>query len=451
MVRACQKINFAPHRSPAPLWGTVATINSSPSTAAHKGWGLRRIGMITALRTLNRYFALALLFLASSCGQDTVSTEAQNRSVSLLFKANEAMKQHEFLPALALVDSAAHYSPKSPSVHFQRARILSELGRFPEARSEYDAVVKLDPNYRGVWHNIANNEYRERHFENAIGYYRKALELENSPTVWRGLGRAYVEKTEFDSARVAFERAISLDSTYAPAFASMALLEQDEGHFQEALRHAEIALRLNPQELSYAYLTGSLLVSLGRDKEAVPHLERVLQEQPWHAGAHYNLGQALVRLKQPELAQKHLDLAEGHRKAEAKINLLQESALSSKDPLTFAAIGYAMRREGRYNDAMHAYKAGLYLEPNNIEIRNNIAILHLIRQDTVRAIQELEQILAIDPSQSDIWVNAGTLYALSGSPEKAEKAWLTALRYKVDHQQAKANLFKLYRERERSR
>jgi Flp pilus assembly protein TadD len=144
-----------------------------------------------------------------------------------------------------------------------------------------------------------------------------------------------------------------------------------------------------------------------------------------------------------------LDLAENHRQAEAKINLLQETALSSKDPLTFAAIGFAMRREGRYNDAMHAYKAGLYLEPNNIEIRNNIAILHLIRRDTTRAIQELEDILEIDPSLSDIWVNVGTLYALSGSPEKAEKAWLTALQYQVDHQQAKANLFKLYRERER--
>ncbi len=396
-----------------------------------------------------RFFVMALLFIVSSCGRDTVSTNEQNRSVSLLFKANEAMTQHEFLAALALVDSAALYSPKSPSVHFQRARIFSELGRFAEARSEYNAALDLDPNYRGVWHNIANNEYRERHFEIAIGYYKRALELENSATVWRGLGRAYVEQAKFDSARVAFERAISLDSTYAPAFSSMAFLEQDEGHLQEALRHAQIALSLKPDELSYAYLTGSLLVSLGSAKEAMPYLQRVLQEQPWHSGAHYNLGQALVRLKQPERAQKHLDLAEKHRQAEAKINLLQEEALSSKDPLTFAAIGYAMRREGRYNDAMHAYKAGLYLEPNNIELRNNIAILHLIRQDTTRAIQELENILKIDPSLSDIWVNAGTLYALSGSPEKAEKAWLTALRYQVDHQQAKANLFKLYRDRER--
>ncbi len=69
----------------------------------------------------------------------------------------------------------------------------------------------------------------------------------------RGMGRAYVELGLVDSARIAFEQAIALDSLYSPAYFNLALLLEDEGHREEALRNAQKALSLDSRNLDYSY------------------------------------------------------------------------------------------------------------------------------------------------------------------------------------------------------
>ena len=46
----------------------------------------------------------------------------------------------------------------------------------------------------------------------------------------------------------------------------------------------------------------------------------------------------------------------------------------------------ADRRAGRYGDAMHAYSVALFLAPDNLEFHNNVAVLHLLQNDTTAAI-----------------------------------------------------------------
>lgn len=386
------------------------------------------------------------LLLLFGCGRQEAPTRKGMDPVvkHLLQRGTQQLRQQDFIKALALADSAAQYSPQSSDVAMLRGRVYSEMGRFAKADSAYQQVLTWDPEYPGVWLNLGNNAYRASEYRQAIAYYRKELDKHPGPAPWRGMGRAYVELGAADSAKYVFEQAVKKDSSYAPVYHSLALLYEDEGEFGKALSYAKEALRWNPQNLGFEYQVGSLALSNGQEKEALRHLVRVIEEQSWHHGAHYNIGRALMRLGREDKAKEFMKKAEELRALDAEIKHLQNTVRSvPNDPFSHAALGSALRQAGRYNDAMHALKVASYLAPDNMDFRNNIANLHLIKKDTLRAIQEYKNILQRDSSQVNIWLNLGVVYALSERPKKARQAWQEVLQQEPGNQRAQTYLQRL--------
>ena len=371
------------------------------------------------------------------------------RSLKFLLQATEALRIHRFHLALALSDSSEKYALNGADVHFFRGRVYSELGRFHKADTSYRAVLKLKKDYRGVWSNLGNNAFRQQNYHQAIKYYQNELNLHPAPIPLRGLGRAYVELGNVDSARIVFQQAIVMDNKYAPAYFSLAFLEEDEGYFKSALAYAEKAFDLDSENLEYRYIYASFLLRTGQNKEAADHFRYVSEEWPWHHGSHYNLGQALIQLGREEEAREYLAEAEQVRSAQAKIDHLENTVHSlPDDPFSHAALAFALRRVGRYNDAMHAYKVAMYLDPQNLDIRNNVANLYLIRGDTTEALSQYKLILQQNPAFVDVWLNLGVVYAFSGKLEAARNAWENALTYDPDNPMAQSYLTKLTEKRD---
>lgn len=401
--------------------------------------------LITIHSTLLLMLLLAILLLEGCDTNNSVPEEAYvPASEMLLHQSNEALRQHEFHYAIRLADSAAVIAPQNPNVSFLKARIYSELGRWGSADTAYQQTLALKPDYRGVWNNRGNNAFRQQEYRAAVKYYEKELAVNKAAIPWRGLGRAYVELGEVDSARSAFLEAIRLDSTYTPAYLSLTFLLEDEGEYDQALSYIQQAATLAPENTEYRYMAGALLVKTMRYQEAEATLRPVIETWPWHHGSHYNLGQALVRQGRKDEGQIFLEKAEEVRAAQAKIEHLENTVRSLPDnPMSHAALGFALRKVQRYNDAMHAYKVALYLAPENPEIRNNIANLALLRGDTTLAMHHYQTIVRFDPSQVNTWLNIGIVYALTGYPEQARQSWETVLMYAPGHPAAKAYLSKL--------
>ena len=390
--------------------------------------------------------ALFVLLAGSACKPK--QEPAPNRLTGwFLLQGTAALRQHDFRTALAFADSALKQAPDGSdkaNAYFFHARVLSVVGRFDEADANYHRVLEQAPDYRGVWNNLGNNTYRQQAYHRAITYYQTEIAAHPAPIPLRGMGRAYVELGLVDSARYAFMQAIALDSLYSPAYFNLALLHDDEGNREEALRNAQTALSLDPENLNYQYLVGSYLVRMGQSAAARDYLEAVVEARPWHPGALYNLGQALVLLGHRDAAQKYLDQAEAVRAQQAKIDHLENTARAlPDDPLSHAGLGFALRLAGRYNDAMHAYQVALHLDPGNVEILNNTASLCLIRGDTTLAIDYFRTIVQIQPAFVSAWLNLGSGYAMLNEPEAARQAWQMALRYEPDHPIAKAYLAKI--------
>jgi tetratricopeptide (TPR) repeat protein len=360
-----------------------------------------------------------------------------------LREGSESLRQHSFVRALAFADSAEALQPDLADIPFLRGRVYSEMARLQEADSLYRIVLETRPDYPGVWHNLGNTAFRLKRYTEAIEYYELEIEVHGGAQPWRGLGRAYVELGKTDSARFAFERAIETDSTLAQAHFSLALLLDDLGDLEGAAASARRASVAEPENPEYRYYMASYLLRLGRSVEAIESLGQVIADWPWHQGAHYNMAQALMRLGRTSDARVFQDRAEQLRELQAQISHHENTVrVQPTNAYAHAGLGTLLRRAGRYNDAMHAYRVALFLEPSNLDYRNNVAVLHLLRGDTTAAVASFEDIVATDTSNVNAWINLGSLYAMSGELEAARAAWSTALRLEPDNELARESLKK---------
>lgn len=394
----------------------------------------------------------ALCAVLWGCGRDeeqkAIRSILDPVTARYLQAGSAALDVYQYEAALAYADSAERRRPSTPDVAFLRGRVYAEMADLERSDSLYRQVLALAPEYPGAWNNLGNNTFRQKRYSEAIAYYRKELEREPAPIPWRGIGRAYVELGRGDSARYALEQALEIDSTYAPAHFNLALIYEDEGELGAALDHARQAWRLSPDDFDYRYLMASLLVKTREQvEEAVPHLQAVIEHWPWHHASHYNLGQAYLQMGRQAEGKALIEQSEKLRAREVKVQNFSGVAQSkANDPMAYAALGSALRRSGRLEDALRAYRVAILLDSTNLEIQNNVANLYLLQQDTLAAIQTYRHILQQDPTFVDIWVNLGIVYAISGKREQAREAWQEALQQEPGHEAAEAYLARLQQE-----
>ncbi len=107
-------------------------------------------------------------------------------------------------------------------------------------------------------------------------------------------------------------------------------------------------------------------------------------------------------------------------------------AHTPRDPYAYATLGSLLRRLGQYQEALYAYQVAHFLDPDNLEFQNNMAVLHLLLGHEDQAIALLEAAVQRDTTFVDGWINLGILYARQGRREAARCAWQRALRLAPD-------------------
>ena len=169
---------------------------------------------------------------------------------------------------------------------------------------------------------------------------------------------------------------------------------------EEAIRHYQQAIQLNPQFVAAYNRLGNLLFRQGKIEEAVNCYRLAVRKKPDFAKAHYNLGVALLQKGNIEEAvvclQRALDLRPGY--AQAHNNL-----------------GVALIRLGKNNEAIEHFQQALQLKPDYSVARKNLVAV-LIKQRRFRqAIRFLEQRLSQAPDDIELTLDLARL--LSTCPE----------------------------------
>jgi choline-sulfatase len=145
-------------------------------------------------------------------------------------------------PEEAVEVSAAHARGARPDIDvlFMRSLALARLGRSEEALAAIAKAAEIDP---------------------------------GNPMVPVFQGTQYLMGGRRREARAEFERALRLDAGTVAAHTSLAVLDSEEGRFDEALEHWRRAVELEPREHAKLLAFAGRLWGAGRRAEARPLLE----------------------------------------------------------------------------------------------------------------------------------------------------------------------------------
>lgn len=374
--------------------------------------------------------AVVLLVLIAACGAPPPDPQAQYFAM----QANKALQARAYHEALSLADSALALDKHQPDAQFIRGRVFFELGQMAESQNAYEILLARTPNYPGAHHNLGNAFFAQKQYLSALAHFRREAAVRPGPNSWHAMGATFEQMALSDSARTAYLQAVAVDENYAPGYASLAELYEQEGRFEDALKHAERAVGLQPGRAHNHYLVGLMLFRLQRFQEAVPHLNQAAASSPWDYSARYTLGQALQRMGRASDAQEVLVGANDVRAAEQQIARLGVNA--REQPTNFQhQLNYAnaLRGASRLDEALNVYLVALALRPHNLELQNNIATAFMQRGDTTEALTRYRRVLAQDSSFVVTWVNLGWHYANTNRMQQAVQAWANAARHGPDH------------------
>ena len=118
---------------------------------------------------------------------------------------------------------------------------------------------------------------------------RSSCEPESWRPVWQ-IGLVWLEKREFERARVVLESATQMEGTGAEAFRALASASQNSGHYREALQAWRRARELDPADrhapMQLAFLLATCPDPALRDgAEALALAQEVAQARPDDVGA----------------------------------------------------------------------------------------------------------------------------------------------------------------------
>ena len=120
-------------------------------------------------------------------------------------KGDDAKAIEEYRAAVAL-------RPSSPNLHYSLGHLLWKDLRVPEARTELEAELALNPRHRGALNDLGDTYLLEHQPNRALPYLQKALAADSgNPDLHRDLGTAYTELGDYRKAEEQFMIAVSAD------------------------------------------------------------------------------------------------------------------------------------------------------------------------------------------------------------------------------------------------
>ena len=175
-----------------------------------------------------------------------------------------------------------------------------------------------------------------------------------------------------------------------------------QGHFEQAARQLEIAVRLLPDDSSTRYLLAQTFEKLGRSFEAEAQLQAVQKENQRRRDASLATSDIILGtelLKRGEFAS-----------AEAKLR--EAVILSPNDPLTHYNYGLALLLREKLDDAIEQFRSTLRLQPDDPDTLYYLGRALLKKHAPAEAALALQQ--AIRANQDDAHAQNALAAALAG-------------------------------------
>lgn len=228
---------------------------------------------------------------------DVASHGAALRNVAKLFRW-----AGKFEEGYRLGLRATELCPTDSEAFFQVAANAVEIGRVDEAIEYYRRALDIEPNYARAHCGLAialelknNPPTGPGALDRANEHYVKALQIDpNYPEAHSGLGRTLTADKRLDEAIWHYRQAIRLEPDLVYAHCGLGIALHLQGKLDEAISHYREALRIDRDHVEANSSLACALAEKGELNEAINFYRRALKLRPDYAEVHYRLARTLV-------------------------------------------------------------------------------------------------------------------------------------------------------------
>jgi tetratricopeptide (TPR) repeat protein len=231
----------------------------------------------------------------------------------------------------------------------------------------------------------------------------------NGQTIDRQI-QTHLNKREFQEAERLIQEKLAQDSESADAYYLLGVMHYFQGHIPQTIENLKKALAIDSRHTDAAICLSVLYNDIGKYNEA--------------KGIFENANQSVV-----------------HRKTKSDLGIDEKFAMKH---LELADLYFRYRR---YDEAIEQYSDAVTLDPTNLDIRIRRAKAYAKKGFVTRAIQELQQMKAENPSFLPARIQLGLLHYSQGNALDAELEWESILQAHPDNQEAAAYLQMAKKER----
>ncbi|MEK5231497.1 tetratricopeptide repeat protein [Lysinibacillus sp. FSL K6-0232] len=211
-----------------------------------------------------------------------IDDTSQEYPQALLVLADYYQMQGLFEVAETRINEALAILPDEPLLHFAKAELLFETGRFLEAARLYEELYEQQGEFAGVnlVERLAEVYRAGAAYEIAFDYYVKALEDEVKPDVLFGAAYSAFQSQKYEIAIKQLEELKELDPDYFSAYLllaeSYAMLEDN----QKAYTAIQEGLKRDEYDKSLYLFAGKMALKNGLPEEAEQYLREAIALDP---------------------------------------------------------------------------------------------------------------------------------------------------------------------------
>ena len=271
------------------------------------------------------------------------------------------------------------YNPKNITNHMHLLSFYVLKKQYREAASELKILSELDKD-RDFYHEIYKwRAGNDRDLKDMVTLFEEAVKINpDSYLAHRVLGIAlrdssgYIEKN-ISVAMKFLNKALELNPKYIPTYIAiantymyMAMTTKKKAYYNDSLRWLGKAYKLDPKDTRLAYATGYIYLHMGQYDKAIEKFEYTY----YGGNKDEEVLQALIQAYNQKAYVSHYKTGINLEKGLQAIN--KAIMLDENNGVILSTKAELLYKMGRHDEAYEYIKRGIKLEPNELEIKQDL-------------------------------------------------------------------------------
>ncbi len=307
-----------------------------------------------------------------------------------LLRAVADIDRKDYATADEYIRRSLEKEPNNPGAYVQLGNLRMAQGQYADAQKAYQQALDQDPNSADALGGVLNVDQVQKQPDKAIATARtQSAKYPRNAGFHIMLGELLAEqKKDLAGAEQEFKQASDLDKKNSEALVKLGMVQSERGATDQALQTYLDGSKINPREIAFYLLSGSIYETRQDWDHAKQQYQKVLDIQPDNPVASNNL--AYVMLEQGGNVDVAFAMAQTARR------LLPDSSNSAD------TLGWAFYHKHVYASAITLFKEAVKKEPDNAVYNYHLGLAYAKSGQAALAKQQLDRVLRLKPNFPEV-------------------------------------------------